>query len=224
MNNNRALSVTEQAMELLNRQHSSFNIVTISRIKGEIREEILRSALDAVQSIHPLLSSLIVGTLDHLEFTNYGTGKIPLGVVSQGINDNWEDVVREELNKTMDSSHVLLRCVLIYKQSEIQTSYLITTVHHAISDGLSCISLQSEILQCYQIIASGNSIDIDCESAIPPLEELLPKGMKGKKGIDKGKCFLLKMKLQMLLHKPEKLESEQTVPIESRSCGMSHRF
>jgi NRPS condensation-like uncharacterized protein len=224
MNNNRALSGTEQAMELLNRQSGSLNIVTISRIKGEIRKEILRQALDAVQSIHPLLSSRIVGTLDHLEFTNQGTGKIPLCVVSQGINDNWEDVVTEELNKTIDSSQVLLRCVLIDKASAINTSYLITTLHHAISDGLSCISLQSEILKCYQIIASGNSIDIDSRPAIPPLEELLPKWMKGKKGIDKGKWFLLKMKLQMLLHKPEKLESEETVPIESRSCGMSHRF
>ena len=224
MNNNRALSGTEQAMELLNRQSGSLNIVTISRIKGEIRKEILRQALDAVQSIHPLLNSRIVGTLDHLEFTNQGTGKIPLCVVSQGINDNWEDVVTEELNNTIDSNQVLLRCVLIDKQSEINTSYLITTVHHAISDGLSCISLQSEILKCYQIIASGNSIDIDCEPAIPPLDELLPKWMKGKKGIDNGKWFLLKMKLQMLLHKPEKLESEETVSIESRSCGMSHRF
>ena len=224
MNNNRALSVTEQAMELLNRQNGSLNIVTISRIKGEIRKEILRQALDAIQSIHPLLNCRIVGTLEHLEFTNQGTGKIPLCVVSQGINDNWQDVVTEELNKTIDSSQVLLRCVLIYKQSEINTSYLITTVHHAISDGLSCISLQSEILKCYQIIASGDSIDIDCESAIPPLEELLPKWMEGKKGIDKGKWFLLKMKLKMLLHKPETLESEETVPIESRSCGMSHRF
>ncbi len=224
MNNNRALSVTEQAMELSNRQNGSLNIVTISRIKGEIRKEILRQALDAIQSIHPLLNCRIVGTLDRLEFTNHGTGKIPLSVVLQGINDNWQDVVREEANKTIDSSQVLLRCVLIYKQSEINTSYLITTVHHAISDGLSCISLQSEILKCYQKIASGDSIDIDCEPALPPLEELLPKWMKGKKGIDNGKWFLLKMKLQMLLHKPEKLESEETVPIESRSCGMSHRF
>ncbi|MEG4810201.1 condensation domain-containing protein [Microcoleus sp. F8-D3] len=224
MNNNRALSVTEQAMELLNRQHGSFNIVTISRVKGDIKEEILRQALDAVQSIHPLLNSRIVGTLDHLEFTNQETEKVPLRVVSQGINDNWEDVVREELNKTIDSSQVLLRCVLIYKESEINISYLITTVHHGISDGLSCISLQSEILKCYQIIASGNSIDIDCEPALPPLEELLPKWMQGKKGIDKGKWFLLKTKLQMLLHQPEQLESEETVPLESRSCGMTHRF
>jgi len=224
MNNNRALSVTEQAMELMNRQNGSLNIVTISRIKGEIRKEILRQALDAIQSIHPLLNSRIVGTLDHLEFTNQGTGKIPLCVVSQGINDKWEDVVREELNKTIDSSQVLLRCVLVDKKSEINTSYLITTVHHGISDGTSCISLQSEILKCYQIIASGDSIDIDCQPALPPLDELLPKWMKGKKGIDNGKWFLLKMKLQMLLHKPEKLESEETVPIESRSCGMTHRF
>lgn len=224
MNNNRALSVTEQAMELLNRQNGSLNIVTISRIKGEIRKEILRQALDAIQSIHPLLNCRIVGTLERLEFTNHGTGKITLCVVSQGINDNWQDVVIEEANKTIDSSQVLLKCVLIDKQSEINTSYLITTVHHAISDGLSCISLQSEILKCYQIIASGDSIDIDCEPALPPLEELLPKWMKGKKGIDKGKWFLLKMKLKMLLHKPETLESEETVPIESRSCGMSHRF
>lgn len=224
MNNNRALSVTEQAMEILNRQQGSFNIVTISRIKGDIKEEILRQALDAVQSIHPLLNSRIIGSLEHLEFTNQGTEKITLRVVSQGINDNWEDVVREELNKAIDSSQVLLRCVLIYKQSEINISYLITTVHHGISDGLSCISLQSEILKCYQIIASGDSIDIDCESAIPPLEELLPKWMKGKNGIDKGKWFLLKTQLQMLLHKPEQLESEETVPLESRSCGMTHRF
>jgi len=224
MNNNRALSVTEQAMELLSHQHSSFNIVTISRIKGEIKEEILRQALDAVQSIHPLLNSRIIGTLEHLEFTNHGTGKIPLSVVSQGINDNWEDVVREELNKSIDSSQVLLRCILLYKQSEINASYLITTVHHAISDGLSSISLQSEILKCYQIMASGDAIDIDCGSAIPPLEELLPKWMKGKKGIGNGTWFLLKMKVQMLLHKPEQLEPEETVPLESRTCGMTHRF
>lgn len=223
MNNNRTLSVTEQAMELLNRQNGSFNVVTISRIKGEISEEILRQALDRIQSIHPLLSSRIVGTLDHLEFTK-GTEKIPLYVVSQGKNESWQDVVREELNKTIDSSNVLLRCILLYKQSEINTSYLITTVHHAISDGLSCINLQSEILKCYQIIASGNSIDIDCVPALLPLEELLPKWMKGNKGVSKGKWFLLKSKLQMLLHKPERLKSEEIVPLESRSCGMTHRF
>jgi NRPS condensation-like uncharacterized protein len=223
MNNNRSLSVVEQSMELLNRQNGSFNIVTITRIKGEIREEILQQALAAIQSIHPLLKSRIVGTLEHLEFTNEGTGKIPLSVISHRQNDDWKNVVREELNKTIDSSNVLLRCTLIYQESEINISYLITTIHHAISDGLSSISLQSEILKCYQIIAAGNSIDIDCVPVLPSLEELLPKWMKGKKGVNKGKWFLLKIQLQMILHKPERLKSEQTVPLESRRCGMTHR-
>jgi hypothetical protein len=224
MNYNRALSVIEQAMELLNRQNGSFNIVTISRIKGEISEGILRQALDAIQCLHPLLSSRIIGTLDNLEFTSEGTGKIPLSVVFQSKDESWEDVVREELNRTIDSSNVLLRCLLLYKQSEINTSYLITTVHHAISDGLSCISLQSQILKCYQIIASGNPLNFDYVPALPSLEELLPKWMRGNKGVSKGKWFLLKMKLQMLLHKPERLESEEIVPLQFRSCGMTHRL
>ncbi|MBD2040884.1 phthiocerol/phthiodiolone dimycocerosyl transferase family protein [Microcoleus sp. FACHB-672] len=224
MNNNRTLSLPEQAMELLNRHNGSFNIVTISRIKGEISEECLRGALDAVQRRHPLLSSRIVGTLDNLEFTSEGTNRIPLRVVLSGNKESWEDIVRKELNESIDSSKVLLRCRLISKPSENNISYLITTVHHAISDGLSCISLQSEIFKYYQIIASENSIDVDCLPNLPYLEELLPIWMKGKKGVSKGKWFLLKLKLQMLLHKPERLESEEVVPLESRSCGMTHRF
>lgn len=224
MNNNRKLSVIEQAMELMNRHNGSYNVVTISRIKGKISEETLRQALDKIQSIHPLLNSRIIGTLDNLEFITEGTAKIPLSVVSQGENEIWQDLVKEELNKTIESSNVLLRCLLIYRQSEINTSYLITTVHHAISDGLSCVNLQSQILSCYQIIDSGNSLDVDCVSALPSLEELLPKWMKGNKGISKGKWFLLKSKLRMLWHKPEGLDIEETVPIEYRSCGMNHKI
>ncbi|MEB3277790.1 MAG: condensation domain-containing protein [Lyngbya sp.] len=223
MNHNRVLSVNEQAMELLNRQKGSFNIVTITRIKGKIREEFLRKSLEAVQRIHPLLNSRIIGTLNSLEFTTDGTEKIPLSIVDSGVNQNWQDVVREELNKTIDSHKVLLRCIL-YQESGLQTSYLITTVHHAISDGLSCINLQSEILKCYQKIASGHSVEVDSLPPLPSLEELLPKWMQGNKGVSKGKWFLLESKLKMILHKPEQLKSEKTVSLEFRSCAMTHRF
>ena len=224
MNNQRNLSVMEQAMELMNRQSGSFNIVTITRIKGKINQGILRKTLDKIQSLHPLLSSRIVGTLDRLEFTSEGTEKIPLLVVLQGNDEKWQDIVREELNQTIDSSKVLIRCILILRKSEINISYLITTIHHSIADGLSSISLQSDILKYYEIISSGNSINVNCMPALSSLEELLPKWMKGSKGVNKGKVFLLNMKLQMLWHKPEQLESEKTVPLESRSCGMTHRF
>ncbi|MDY7021334.1 MAG: alcohol acetyltransferase, partial [Cyanobacteriota bacterium] len=89
MNNNRVLSATEQAMELLNRQNGSFNIITIARIKGKISEELLRKALDEVQRIHPLLSCRIIETPNHLEFTTDGTEKIPLFVVYQSQKESW---------------------------------------------------------------------------------------------------------------------------------------
>ena len=224
MNHHRKLSVMEQAMELMNRQNGSFNIVTITRIKGKIDRGILRKALDKIQSLHPLLSSRIVGTLDRLEFTSEGTEKIPLLVVLQGNDEKWQDIVREELNQTINSSKVLIRCILILRKSEINISYLITTIHHSIADGLSSTSLQSDILKYYEMISSVNSINVNSMPALSSLEELLPKWMKGSKGVNKGKGFLLKMKLQMLWHKPEQLESEKTVPLESRSCGMTHRF
>ncbi|HEY9865912.1 MAG TPA: hypothetical protein V6D21_17205 [Candidatus Obscuribacterales bacterium] len=80
------------------------------------------------------------------------------------------------------------------------------------------------LLKYYEIISSGNSINIDYVPPLPPLEKLLPQWMQGSKGVRQGKWFLLKMKLQILWHKPEQLESENTVAIESRSCGTTHRF
>lgn len=224
MNYHRPLTITEQGTELLNRQNGSLNIVTISRIKGEIRGEILQQALNVLQTIHPLLNSRIVGELYHLQFTTEGTEKIPLRVLSQGGDESWEDVVREELNQTIDSSKTLLRCRLIHNQALINTSYLITTVHHGISDGLSCISLQSELLQYYQRIASGKQLDVDYQPALPSLEELLPEWMQGKQGQLQTLWFGLKLKLQMLFHQPEALESEKTVSIEERRCGMTQRY
>ena len=222
MNHTRPLLETEQAMELLNRQKGSFNIVTIARIKGKISEEFLRKALDGVQRIHPRLNSRIIGKLNHLKFTTEGTEKIPLSTVDSSQNKSWQDVVGDELNRSIDSEKVLLRCIL-YKESETN-GYFITTVHHAISDGLSSLNLQSEIFECYQTIASGNSIDVDCLSPLPSLQELLPKSMRVSKGFGGGKWFLLKLQLKVLFHKPEQLKPEKTVPPESRSCAMTHRF
>ncbi|WP_161809832.1 phthiocerol/phthiodiolone dimycocerosyl transferase family protein [Lyngbya aestuarii] len=222
MNNNRVLSTTEQAMELLNRYNGSFNIVTIARIKGKISEEFLRKALDGVQRIHPLLNCRIIETPNDLKFITDETEKIPLSVVYPSQKENWQNVVKEELNKTIDSSKVLVRCIL-YKNSETDY-YLITTIHHAISDGLSSINLQAEILKYYQAIALGNSIDVDCLASIPPLQKLLPKSMQGNKGVIKGQWFLLKSKFKMLLHQPKQLNLEKTVSPEFRSSGMTHRF
>jgi NRPS condensation-like uncharacterized protein len=224
MTNNRQLVPAEQAMEILNRCANSYNVVTISRIKGPFSEEIIRQALDLVQCRHPRLNSRIVGALDNLRFETEGTQKIPLRVVNKSHNEQWQEVVLEEMNEKIDSSKVLLRAVLVRIASENSTSYLLTTVHHAITDGLSGIRLHSELLTYCKTLASGEGItQVPSLPALPPVEELLPESIKGFRGIMKSVLFVLRVTLQQLWNRPETLGFEKYVPIELRSCGMVHR-
>ncbi|MFP4099192.1 phthiocerol/phthiodiolone dimycocerosyl transferase family protein [Coleofasciculus sp.] len=224
MTNNRKLVPVEQAVELLNRRAASYNVVTISRIKGYLGEEILRQALDLVQARHPRLNSRIVGSLDNLQFETEGTQKIPLRVVNTFHREQWQDVVHEEMNEKLDSSKVLLRTTLVRMTSETNTSYLLTTVHHAITDALSSIQLHAEILTYCQNLASGKDmIEVHTLPALPPIEELLPESMKGFRGTLNSMGFLLRLTLKQLWNPPKTLGFEQYVPIELRRCGMVHR-
>lgn len=224
MTNTRKLVPVEQAVELLNRRAASYNVVTISRIKGYLGEEILRQALDLVQARHPRLNSHIVGSLDNLQFETEGTQKIPLRVVNTFHREQWQDVVHEEMNEKLDSSNVLLRTTLVRMTSETNTSYLLTTVHHAITDALSSIQLHAEILTYCQSLASGKErIEVPTLPALPPIEELLPESMKGFRGTLNSMGFLLRLMVQQLWNPPKTLGFEKYVPIELRRCGMIHR-
>ena len=224
MDYNRTLVDSEQAMEILNHQKGTFNVVTISKILGEINPDILREGLNLIQCVNPRLNSKIVSSGDNFNFTSEGVDKIPLRVVIQNHSEGWQDVVREELNQSIDSSKCLLRCVLINHAIESNKSYLITTVHHAITDATSSINLQSQILKFYQSLISGSPMDFETINVLPPIDEVLPSWMLGNKGVIQGKKFLLKTKWQMFWHKPERLESEKTVPIQLRNCGMTSRY
>lgn len=223
MTDNRKLAPSEQVMEILNQYANSFNVLTISRIRGELSEGILRSALDSVQSYHPRLKSCIVGLLDNLCFENGGIN-IPLRVVDNLYSEQWQDVVLEELNQKIDSSKGLLRTVLVLPKNETSISYFITTVHHAISDGISCVQLNSTILTYCQKIVSGEPVDEICSlPTLPPVEELLPKPIKGFRGSMNDILFLLRLKLEQMWYKPENLGFQECVPLKLRRCGMVHR-
>lgn len=224
MIDNRELAPIEQAMEILNRRAGSYNVVTISRIEGFLNEEILRQALDLIQCRHPRLNSRIVGDLDNLRFETEGTQKIPLRVENKLHNEEWQEVVLEEMNEKIDSSKVLLRSVLVRIESESSKNYLLTTIHHAITDGLSGIQLHSEILTYCQKIASGDRMtEVATLSALPLPDKLLPESMQGFRGKIKSVLFLLRLKFQMLWNKAETLGFEKVVPTELRRCGMVHR-
>ncbi|NDJ25210.1 alcohol acetyltransferase [Nostoc sp. B(2019)] len=224
MTDNRKLGRLEQAMEILNRRAKTWNILTISRIKGELSEEIIKQALDIVKCRQPRLNSQIVCSKNGLYFQSDGTAKIALRVVDKLEAQQWQEVVYEEMNEEIDSSKGLLRVVLVHVLSEKHISYLITTAHHAIADGLSCIQLHSEILTYCQKIVSGEAINPVTKLApLPPTEELLPEGTKGFKGKINSLRFLLRLTVQKIWHRPKTLGFEKYVPIAQRRCNIVHR-
>ncbi|OCQ91259.1 hypothetical protein BCD64_24960 [Nostoc sp. MBR 210] len=217
---NRLLTPIEEALEIVNQTGGSFNVVTISRIIGCLDEEILRKALDIVQLRHPLLNARIINSLNRLCFET-GAIQIPLRSVN---SQHWQEVVIAEMNEKIASDAGLARCVLVKSPSENHVNYLITILHHAISDGLSNVQLHSEILTYCQKIADGELINsVESLPVLPPIQELLPESMQGWRGKIKGIFLLLNLQFKQLWYQPKALDFEQCVPIESRRCGLVHR-
>lgn len=221
----RELSSIEQAMEILNRRASSYYVVTICRIKGSLSEKIVRQALDLIQRHHSRLNSRIIGELDNLRFET-GAMRIPLRVVEKLHSEQWEEIVLQELNQKIESDKYLMRAVFVQDKSENNSNinYLITTIHHAISDGSSRVRLHSEILTYCQKIVSGEPINqVPSLPPLPPIQELLPASMQGWKRVVNTFLFPLKAKLKQIWYRPQVLGFEKCVPIELRRCGMVYR-
>lgn len=218
---NRKLVPIEQGMEIANRYSGTYNVMTISRITGPLTEEIVRKALDLVQSRHPRLNSRIVGELDSLRFETEETQKIPLRVLQYR---QLNDIVLEQINSGFDSSKGLVRFVFLPPEKDGQTSYLIGTIHHAITDGLSSIQLHSEILTYCQKIASGDPLKPGTTlKPLPLLYDLVPASMKGLRGMLSIMLFLCRLRFKKLWYRPETLSFEKCVPLDSRHCGWIRR-
>ena len=221
---NRKLGCLEQCMELLNSRAKTWNVVTISRIKGPLSEEILRQALDIIHYRHLCLNSQIVRYKKHLYFRTKISNNIDLRVVKKVDSEEWQEIVYEEMNQAIDSNKGLIRVVLVHILSEKNISYLITTVHHAIADGLSSIQLHSEILTYCEKTVSGELIyPVDRLSPLPPIEELLPTWTKGLRGKILSIYFLLRMTFDKLRFQPKTLGFEKYVPISNRNSNILHQ-
>ena len=218
----RKLSPLEQVIEIVNRRAGAYNIVTICRINGLLSEEVIRQALELLQARHPRLNSRIVNKLNGLHFET-GYIQIPLRVVTKLHPQQWQEVVWQELNQKIESHKSLMRVVLVHLNNEKNVNYLITTIHHAIADGLSCIQLHSELLRYCQKIISFEPIEVVSLPALPPLKKLLPDSMRGWKGVVNIFLTICRHVLKEIRYRPQTLKFEKFAPIESRRTGIVHR-
>lgn len=221
---NRKLGQLEETMEILNQRAKTWNLVTISRIQGNLQETVLRQSLDILQYRHPALNSHIINSENSYYFQSIDTGKLPLQIVNIGESQEWEAVVNAEMNQVIDSSKYLLRVVLVKILNQRNINYLITTTHHAITDGLSSIKLHSEILTYCQRITEGKSIPVATTlAALPPIEKLLPSWTNSFKGKIGRIYLLLNIAFQKYWNQLKTLRVEKYVPISQRHCEIIHR-
>ncbi|NEO03055.1 MAG: alcohol acetyltransferase, partial [Moorea sp. SIO3I7] len=134
---------------------------------------------------------------------------------------HWQEVVLEELNQGIESDKGLMRAVLVRAESENSASYLITSTHHAISDGLSCVRLHSGILTYCEKIHCGEPITSVLPLPIlPPIDRLIPISTRGFQGIWHRSLLLLRIIFNQVWYRPKTLGFEKCVPINLRRCGM----
>lgn len=220
----RTLSPLEEGFEAFNQIASSLNVVTISKIKGSILQKTLEHALKIVEQRHPKLQCCINGPMGKLGFRKRVEGSVPLQVIEAADNETWQQVVLNELNQSLNSSQCLWRTKLVC-HADHNISHLITTVHHAISDGISTVSLHSEILSYCGDIQDGKALSsqISALPFLPSLEAMFPDAYKGYRGKFSGMLWLMRTALKQLYFRPKALSFEKLVPVEERTCNIIYR-
>ncbi|RQH16690.1 phthiocerol/phthiodiolone dimycocerosyl transferase family protein [Okeania hirsuta] len=174
MTNDRPLFSIEKGWEVVQREANSLHVVVVGKIKGFLDPEVLRRSLLLVQLRHPLLNSHIVGPLDNLMFKTEGTEKIPLEVILNPESEYWQTIFVNELNTKFENKKVLLRATLIKSSEDSTTNYLITRIHHSITDAISAVHLYSEILSfCQKIVSDSQIPEVDKLTPPPSMEEII---------------------------------------------------
>jgi NRPS condensation-like uncharacterized protein len=127
-------------------EHSPYSIVAlVARIKGQVSESMLASAVSKVQQRHTNLRVRIEDDAEHRPwFTSEGVGEIPIEVVPRTSDDQWIQVYHEACRVPFEfDSQPAIRFILVQSAAE---SELILFCHHIICDGLSLAYLARDLM------------------------------------------------------------------------------
>jgi len=218
----RKLNPNEESMEILNLHAGAFNVVTVSKIIGKIDEVIIRKVLDFIQEESDFLQCKIEQVYNQFYFTNSGLEKekINLKVISYLEKNTFIDIVKEELNKAIPSDKYLIRCLIVYENKTLNYCYLITTIHHAICDAISCINLHSKILSYYRRIRDCEPLHHSYSEMLGSWTEFMPRHTLGIRGKIKNILFIAQILTRAWFSPSEKLKQEKFVPPDERECGI----
>jgi hypothetical protein len=158
------------------------NFVVVAEISGPVTPELLRKALDLVQSLHPLLQVRVaIQPRGRWLFLSDNVPPIPLRVV-HAPSETWVlEAERDREERLPLETGPLCRCTLIQHANERAT--LLTTISHIIGDGISGCFLVRSILRAAGAVAEGKSAAFGAPQRCGSLDRHLPSWTRGVKGI-----------------------------------------
>ena len=148
----------------LGSQHHPKHFALAAEIHGKTTIEDWRSALDAVQRRHPLLSVCIEKSEGHApRFLQVPGASIPLRILQgEDALSHWESEMEREMSQPVDPQKApLIRATLLHKGDR---AVCILVAHHAIADGISVTYLIRDLLQAL----SGQALE---PLPVPPTHE-----------------------------------------------------
>jgi Condensation domain len=151
----------------LSNQNSWKHFVLAAQITGTTTAASWRTALNAVQRRHPLLSVCIDADESGAPYFRFLPDlRIPLRIILGDTFQGWEDKMETELSTPFPVKDALLaRAVLLY---ESHRATILLTVHHSIADGLSIALVIRDLLEAL----SGKALET---LPVPlPQEDLCP--------------------------------------------------
>ena len=174
----RALSPNEAEFEYYNRElNGSLQMQLCLRISGPLSFEILRQALDLLQSEHALLQSHVVEQDGTLRYELQNGARIPLEKIERKANapEQWREAMDVQLNQALDSSQALMRVSYIPAGGGVDRHEIIIKAHHGIMDAASMMAVYGRLLKFCGALAAGETPATEKPRPIsPPTTELLP--------------------------------------------------
>ncbi|MGB9978712.1 condensation domain-containing protein [Methanobacterium sp.] len=146
------------------------DVSMVTRIKGNISEEKLRSALDIVLQMHPLAGAKIVFDEDYNAWFSTDNVFKPFFKTVNRISDTqWLEELQGEVKIPFNpETGPMIRFVLVYSE---KVSDLVVICNHSVCDGMSLVYLIRDLLDIYthpeQEIKVIEPVDI---------KDFLPKG------------------------------------------------
>ena len=218
--NTRQLGFWETMCEIA---HDGFNgtgmVLQVTRVRGPLREELVRTSLVVLARRHPLLRARLRHhpSASSLEVDEH-PGPPPLRTLARTDETQWMRIAEDELCRKFVAEDGALYRVVLVLDAQGRSSELVMVFHHVISDGISVMRFASDLLSLCAAAASGTET-----SAGPPLpmlpavEDLLP-GSRSWAG------FLARQVLDVALGpKPAPIGYADHAPIEARRTRSIYR-